>query len=77
MSDETCPHGRTRLCYDCSYQELYREAEEENKMLRFNLAELLAFVRSLTTDWDCDTGANDSHHYLCRACEAAKFTRPS
>lgn len=31
------------------------------------------FLRTLATGWDCDTGANSSHPYYCRKCNAEKL----
>jgi len=31
------------------------------------------FVRDIAKNWDCDTGANGSHPYYCRACNAGKL----
>jgi len=33
----------------------------------------MEFVKDCATNWDCDTGANGSHPFYCRKCNAQKI----
>jgi len=40
---------------------------------RKRITELEDFVINIRDNWDCDTGANEQHHDMCRECQAKAF----